>query len=96
MERTPERVDLRWLRLDLSLFKHELVALAMKWIYVHCRYLAEQVARQLAEFDHFLQRIEPELDRISGPTSLLLTLCFYNHLETRAMQFMPIGFCQKF
>lgn len=75
LERTPERVDLRWLRLDLSLFKHELLALAMKWIYVHCRYLAEQVARQLAEFDHFLQRIEPELDRISGPTRLPSVLC---------------------
>ena len=79
MEHTPEGVDLRWLRLDLLLFEHELVALAMKWIYVHCRYLAEQVARQLAEFDHFLQRIEPA-DSIAS----LVRLCtlYYSHFAS--------------
>ena len=62
----PEFRDLGWIRVDLKPITQVLVTLANKWMWTFTKYLANQVTDMLESLEDFLQRIEPEIESISG------------------------------
>ncbi|PAA93228.1 hypothetical protein BOX15_Mlig011306g2 [Macrostomum lignano] len=90
IQEMPDSSNQGWLLINMRPLKQVLITLANKWVYQFTSYLTEQVLVTLRELDEFLQKIEPQIERISGQEkdtySFMRLMRLFNEISSKQVE----------